>query len=118
MAPPDDLRATLSPGAVVTGETVTVDVTSPADVDKLTVEVVEVDQGTLDEPKKGADALVARFTGKVEGGLFTLVPSGTPAKPNPELNPRPGDNAPKIKLSIGGSDHEVLLPGRENENGI
>jgi hypothetical protein len=106
---------------VTTGATLDLDITSPADVDNLIVTVVEADTGADEEPK-GPDALVAKFFGKVVSGTFSLVPRQPDKKgvvpPNPEVNPKPGTGAPKIKIKLGGTTHDVSLPGRDSENGV
>ena len=118
--PLDDLEASLTPGTVVAGATLDLDITSPSDVDNLIISVVEADTGK-DEEKRGPDSLVARFFGNVASGQFTLTPrkgKGKTPPPNPELNPKPGKSAPVLTIKLGGESHEVKLPGRDSENGI
>src|SRR5690348_11197741 len=108
MAVPDDLRAALSPGTLSTGDTLTVDITSPSDLEEVVITIVEADLGGADsEEPRGRDSLVARFFGKIDSNSFTLVPrKAAPGKnppPNPEVNPSPGKNAPKIKIDLGGT---------------
>lgn len=117
----DDLRAALSPGTLVAGKTLKVDITSPSDVDDLVLSVVEVDTGE-DEEKKGKDSVVATFYGRVASNAFELVERKAKGKgkppPNPEFNSKPGKKPSMIKIALGGATYDAPLPGRDSENGI